>query len=77
MSGGRATCLQWRKIRLRNLTDMQIRHTQAFGICWDGSHPTSAVGAGQCHCKATLFEGSWQLAKASKDWRKANASPVG
>lgn len=75
LSGAGATCLQWRKIRLRNFLKMQIRQTQACGTYWDGSHPTRAVGAGQYHCKATVFERSWQLVIPG-DWGKANATPI-
>lgn len=31
VSGARTTCLQWRRIGLRNVLDIQIRHTQAHG----------------------------------------------
>lgn len=52
MSGARTTLLQWRRIRLRNILDIQIRWAQAHGTWWDV--PTSVVGDDQCHCSATL-----------------------
>lgn len=67
VSGARATCLQWRKIRLRNLKDMQIRQTQTSGSCWDGSHPHKCSGSWpvplQGHCLWEVMatgKGSWK-----------------
>lgn len=31
MSGARTTCLQWKRIRLRNILDIEIRQMQAHG----------------------------------------------